>query len=128
MREQFKAARRAAVPVIGVETADQQSLIRGISRCNENVPVMQWDILTGLSPLNQLGAELVTKICGGDDPAIATGNPVEMLTKIMKVPEKTITFMNNSHRFLNEATVSQGICNLRDVYKASGATVVLVAP
>jgi hypothetical protein len=128
MREQFKAARRASVPIIAIETVDQQSLIRGLARCNDSVPVMQWDILTGLAPLNQLGAELVTKICEGDSPAMATGNPVEMLTKIMKVPEKSITFMNNSHRFLNEATVSQGICNLRDVYKASGATVVLVAP
>jgi hypothetical protein len=128
MKEQFIAARRAAVPIIGIETADQQSLIRGIAKCNEAIPVMQWDILTGLNPLNQLGAELINRICDGDSPAIATGNPVEMLSKIIKVPEKTITFMNNAHRFLNEATVSQGICNLRDVYKASGATIVLVAP
>ena len=128
MKENFKAARRASVPIVVIETADQQSLIRGLAKCYENVPVIKWDILTGLAPVNQMAVDVINSICAGDDPAMATGNPVEMLTKIAKVPEKTITFMNNLHRFINEATVSQGLCNLRDVYKGSGATLVGLAP
>jgi SpoVK/Ycf46/Vps4 family AAA+-type ATPase len=128
MLNQFKAARRAAVPIIAIETADQQALVREISKCNENVPVVQWNIINGLVPVNQLGAELVNNICAGDDPAMVTGNPVEMLSKIVKAPEKTIVFMSNMHRFLSEAAISQGICNLRDVFKSSGATLVMLAP
>jgi hypothetical protein len=128
MKEQFKAARRAAVPIIAIETSDQQSTIRNISRCNDNIPVIQWDIISGLSALNQLGVDLVNKICEKDDPAISTGNPAEMLSKIKNVPQKTIIFMNNAHRFISNESVSQGICNLRDIYKSSGSSLVLVAP
>jgi len=128
MKEAFKAARRAAVPLIAIETADQQSLTREITKCNETIPVIQWNIINGLTPMNQPGDELVNHICRGDDPAMVTGNPVEMLSKIVKAPEKTIVFMNNAHRFLSEATVSQGIFNLRDIFKTSGATLVLLGP
>ena len=128
MQEQFKAARRAAVPIIAIETSDQQEVIRKIVKCNETVAIIQWDIINGLSPLNQLGKTLVEKICGDDDPAIITGNPTEMLGKIVNVPEKSIIFMHNAHRFIANETVSQGICNLRDIYKSSGSTLVLIAP
>lgn len=128
MKEQFKSARRAAVPIIAIETLDQQDLIRSISKCNDAIPVVKWDIIKGLSPANQLGTEIISKICNGDDPAIATGNPAEMLSRITSVPEKTIVFMNNAHRFISNESVSQGICNLRDVFKGSGATLVMLAP
>lgn len=128
MQEQFKAARRAAVPIIVIETLDQQDTIRKITLCEKENCVIQWDIINGLSPLNQLGKTLVEKICDNDNPAIATGNPTEMLSKIVNVPEKSIIFMHNAHRFIANETVSQGICNLRDIYKSSGATLVLLAP
>jgi hypothetical protein len=128
MQEQFKAARRAAVPIVVIETLDQQDIIRKIAKCNEKVAVAQWDIINGLSPLNQSGKKMVDKICNDDNPAIATGNPTEMLSKIVDIPEKSIIFMHNAHRFIANETVSQGICNLRDVYKSSGSTLVLLAP
>jgi len=128
MQEQFKAARKAAVPIIAIETLDQQDTIRKIAKCNETVAIIQWDIINGLSPINQLGKTLVEKICDNDNPAIATGNPTEMLSKIVNVPEKSIIFMHNAHRFIANETVSQGICNLRDIYKSSGSTLVLIAP
>ncbi len=128
MKEQFKAARRAAVPIIVIETLDQQSVAREITKCNEKVSCMQWDIIKGLSPLNKLGADLVNSICGSDDPAMVTGNPAEMLGKIVKVPEKTIIFINNAHRFIQNESVGQGVCNLRDIYKSSGSTLVLLCP
>lgn len=128
MKTQFKAARQAAVPIVAIETADQQSVARNLSKCYEKVPVIKWDIIKGLSPMNALGTELINSICAGDDPAMTTGNPAEMLSRITQVPEKTIIFVNNAHRFITNESVSQGICNLRDIYKSSGATLVLLAP
>ena len=121
MKEQFKAARRAAVPIIAIETADQQDVIKGLAKCNNTVPIIQWDVIKGLSPINQAGMEIVTKLCGGDDPAMSTGNPAEFLGKISTVPKETIIFMNNAHRFIANESVSQGICNLRDIFKSNGA-------
>ena len=41
MKTQFKAARRASVPIIVVETADQQSTVISLTKCNETVSCIQ---------------------------------------------------------------------------------------
>lgn len=128
MKTQFKAARQAAVPIVVIETLDQQNAARNITLCNEKVPVIQWDIIKGLSAMNKLGQKIVKNICQDDDPAISTGNPAEMLAKVAGVAENSIIFMHNAHRFIENESVSQGICNLRDIYKSSGTTLVLLAP
>lgn len=128
MKDQFKAARQAAVPIVVIETLDQQNAVRTIATCNSEIPVIQWDIIKGLSAVNALGKKIVEDICKDDDPAISTGNPSEMLSKIITVEQNAIIFMHNAHRFIENESVSQGICNLRDVYKSSGTTLVLLAP
>jgi hypothetical protein len=128
MKKHFKAARRAAVPIIAIETADQQNTAREISLCYTTVPIIQWDVIRGISPVNPLGRVVVNELCSGEDPAMATSNPAEMLIKATEVPEKTIVLMNNAHRFIDNEVVSQGLCNLRDIYKTRGATLVLLAP
>jgi len=55
MKKHFKAARRAAVPIIAIETADQQNTAREISLCYTTVPIIQWDVIRGISPVNPLG-------------------------------------------------------------------------
>lgn len=125
---QFKATRRAAVPVVAIETFDQQGTIAELTKCYENFPVMVWDVIRGLVPANSLGQEVINAIANGEDPAMVTGNPAEMLNRIINAPERSIIFMQNAQRFINNDAVAQGICNLRDVFKSTGATLVLVVP
>jgi hypothetical protein len=131
--EQFKATRRAAVPIVGIETVDQQGTIKSIITevTNGTTPTAQWDIIRGLTPVNTEGRSLCSMINGDMEPAMATGNPAECLSKLANsdaIPERTIIFFHNAHRFIDNESVAQGICNLRDLYKAIPATLVLLAP
>ena len=135
--EQFEAARRAAVPIIAVETFDQQSTVRIIAKAmNGRGPVLQWDCVRGLSALNDKAKAIVKQACqtpeGPMDPAMATSNPSEMLAKMGAdafQKESTMLFMMNAHRFLEtDPVVAQGLCNLRDIYKSNESHVVLCGP
>lgn len=128
MLKQFKATRRAAVPIVAIETFDQQGTINLLIKCYETIPVIIWDVIRGIVPANGLGRQVVEELCQGDDPAMVTGNPAEMLSRIIRVPNRTIIFMQNAHRFIQNEAVAQGICNLRDVFKGTGATLVLTMP
>ena len=135
MIDQFKSARRAAVPILAIETFDQQETIRTIGKTvNGDYPVMSWDIIRGLTALNNQAVEVVNEICQGENPAIATGNPAEMLAKVPNVPAKTIIFFMNVHRYFANTdptavvSISQGIMNLRDIYKAKGMMLILLGP
>lgn len=129
--ESFKATRRAAVPVVAVETFDQQGTIQKIMaevNGHNEFPIMQWDIIRGLVPLNDMAVLTIREICKDEEPQMVTSSPPEMLGRILNVPERAITFLYNAHRFYNHEAVSQGICNIRDAYKSIGATLVLLMP
>lgn len=135
MFNQFKAARNASVPILAIETFDQQATIRTIGTAlNGDAPIMSWDIIRGLTPLNNPASDVVSTICQNENPAIATGNPAEMLAKVPSVPAKSIIFFMNVHRYFasNDPTavvsISQGMMNLRDVYKSKRAMLVLLGP
>ena len=43
--DQFKAARRASVPLVAVTTMDQQVTVRGLAELiNGDTPVLVWDM------------------------------------------------------------------------------------
>jgi hypothetical protein len=122
--EQFKAARRAAVPIIAIETVDQQNTIRTIG--------VETNGIRGLTPLNEPAEAVINSISGEQDPSMFT-NPSEMLSKAILIPSKAVLFMSNAHRFLNRAGqgsefVAQGVGNVREVFKANGATLILLGP
>jgi hypothetical protein len=132
MIEQWKRARRASVPIVAIETVDQQATRQAIlSTINgSGVAVVDWDILRGVRALNNVALSSMSKICNKQDPE-SLSNPAEMLLAVTKAPERTIVFMSNAHRYFtgdNAASVVQGIANIRDEYKATGATLVLLTP
>jgi len=146
MITQFKAARRAAVPLIAIETLDQQGTAKLLAETlNGSFPVLTWDIIRGMAAMNPPGAKVLTEFCkvkdpySGDvtmqDPAIATANPGEMLAKVGAIAPKlgaamtkACIIMFNAHRVMDNETVAQGVANLRGVFEASGATLVLLCP
>ena len=130
--DKIKAAKTAGVPIIGIETVDPAATISMIRAAFSKMALVQWDIVRGLTPVNETGEAIVKNICGDDSPALATGNPTEMLSKIVDVPGKTIIFMHQANALLESQDagvalpVSQGIWNLRDVFKAKGAILILM--
>lgn len=123
MIESLKAAKRVAVPIVAIETLDQQNTARTIAQTFSNLPVIAWDLLNGARSLNN--ADSIVSQMGGE---INTMNPAEMLAKASIIKDKIIICMFNAHRILEDATVDQGIGNLRNLYKSTGAMLVLLGP
>lgn len=140
--EQFKAVRRAGVPICAIETADPAACIttckKALNGRAETDPLFQWDFVNALVGLNEVAANKVGDI--GD--AITTGNPSECLKMFcaaaMKQEKKgndtfsflqdAILFYHNGQRFADDPAVMQAIWNCRDVLKAAHATLVLLTP
>lgn len=125
----IKSVRRAGVPLVALETADPAMAIAAIRRAlngkGDAMPVMQWDIVRGLIGVNDAGAQVCSEM---DASPINTGNPTECLTLLQKLPQDSIVFWHNGHRYLDNVSVIQGLWLLRDTLKAIHGTVILLGP
>lgn len=129
----LKAIRRAGVPLAAFESADAAATVRGCisalngkasaARGEEALPLIQWDIARGLAGLNKPGKAAIKWY----DPL---SHPLPEILKNLadSVPDRGVVFLLNVHRFFDRDGVTQGLWNLRDAFKASGATCVLVSP
>lgn len=136
----IKDVRRACVPIVLYETADPAATIRTITMelngQSDKTPILQHDIIRGLDGLNDAGRKALRAIMNDDDPALSTGNPVDCLARLYKVTtddnsntplRKSVIFMHNAHKGLEDVSKIQAIWNLRDPFAAIGATLVLLA-
>ncbi len=127
----FKLARRAGVPVIALETPDPAATISACckamnSKYEESI-VCRWDIIRGLTGVNDLGEQFAKEI--SPDGAVQTGNPSECLSLIAgQNPKEFVLFFSNAHRFIGNESVAQAVWNLRDPFKYSHSAIVLLAP
>lgn len=143
----FKAARRAAVPILVIESADPASCMRQIRIAAKSAPLICWDKTQGFTPKNKEGEAALTEAIGpaDDDSGNATNawsilEPETAIKAAARFPGKTSTsggtilFFLNAHLFLDRqlyneaASVIQGFWNLRDLYKQNTRTVVLLVP
>ncbi len=127
----LKPYRNAGVPILAIETADPGALIKSAVRSlngKSNVtPVMQWDIVNGLTGLNDPGNELARQV--GPNGALDTGNPTECLSKLCADgTEQAITFFHMAGRFLDNPSLVQAVWLCRDAFKARACTLVLLGP
>jgi hypothetical protein len=128
---QFQKGRSVGVPIMGIETPDQEATIRVLAATGKNgkAAMIGWDIVRGFTAMNEAGAAVLAKIAS--DPTELKGrtvNVVEALDLAVGFPDDAIVFARNIHRVIDEAGVSQAIANLRDGNKAKGRTLVLLAP
>jgi hypothetical protein len=125
---QFKAARKAATPLLAIRTADQFATIQELSRSLKGEPILvQWDILMGMNGMNKLGEQAV-ELCLGGKPVATSTRPDAMLTYAVKLPTKGIIFMKNAHNYLTDVMTRQGIINLRDIFKSTRRTLIMLGP
>lgn len=140
---QFRQARFVSVPLIAVNTFDPAETIRTLTWAildsatlaevsTDSVndfellphPVLKWDAGHGLLPLNKPASAFHEQYIGAKQNT--TINTAETLRILERAPEKTLCFIQAAHRFLNNDFVAQGVWNLRDKWKATGSTLVLL--
>lgn len=125
--QQFRAARRVSTPILNIRTPDPASsiaLISGVLK-TESTPLILWDTMRGLVGLSDLGKQEISRLLGEVSPS-AVVSPVEVLTSFYRATEDAVLVLSNAHRFWSDPAVVQGIWNVRDVFKAHGATLVLL--
>jgi len=136
----IKAIRRAAVPLVAIETADPRATMEDTAKAlngkADETPIVLWDACNGLTGINPKGEEYAQEVGGepGGERYMKTGNPVEALKLVANTaPKKLLAFMANAHLCLTQAGqpnlgVIQAVWNCRDPFKSRGATLVLLAP
>ena len=122
--EKFRHARRAGVPLVAINTPDSRDTMETLaSLANGKSPVVCWDCIAGLRPVNEAGREVIA----GVDAEQAAGNPIGFLELAADLPDGTVACMLQADAWINEPPVIQGVWNLRDPYKRSRRTLVLLA-
>lgn len=129
---QFRAIRRAAVPLCAIESADPAQTIadclKQLNGKTEELALCEWDIIRALISIE--GSERGKGFVATANPnGTECMNPAECL-KILadKAPENTIVFWHNAQRFIDNVDVLQGFWNVRDVFKVKRSTLVLLGP
>jgi hypothetical protein len=122
---QLAAIRRTSAPLVAMCTVDAPHTVATVTALfPPELPIAQWDVVRGITPITQAGADIVTALNSKGDAT----NPVAMLKNAPQMPQKSVLFAHNLHLFMNQPGVVQALANLRDVLKSSGATLILLAP
>lgn len=126
--EPFKAARRVGTPLIAIRTPDPAATITAVKDgfTEHPPPLLQWDVVRGLVGINPVGQAALSAL--GSDIAQVSQHPVEALALATRLPDRSILFLQNAHRYMDQPAVAQAIWNLRDLFKATGRTLVLLCP
>lgn len=130
----FKTARKAGVPIMGIETADPAATIRACAKTRNGAPdtFFQWNMIQGLRPILTGNQEVDARnkaLAETIGTEAETQNFTVCLDLIAKNPPKACTFfMMNAHAAFNDYSALQAIWNLRDELKTRGSTLVLMGP
>ena len=141
----FKATLRSGVPLVCVQSGDPASVIQQVLAItqekdtdNYDTPILSWDIASGLKLWSntEKGKEALRALlsAAGNVPQEKVTDPVASIKLLKYLPRKSIVFIMNGHRLLHarnlipEAVIGQALWNLRDEFKASRRTAVILSP
>lgn len=144
----YQRALEAGVPLLAITTPDPAMTIESLvpvrppALRDKPYAVLQWDVcngvtLTAVERTRLPGAskssllqsqQALTALVPDTGGAAALRNLGQALTKFRDVPSDTIIFVHNAHRFLHDTAIVQGIWQLRDLFKAEGQMLILLAP
>jgi hypothetical protein len=132
---------RAAVPLLAIQTADPAEIIRLVvaesSNNEKTYPVLAWDCIHGITPLNEEALNLAASLNSNQEPAIATGNPIEMLRSLERIKDdetasKTRIVALGMADVLADPSAGiparQALWNLRDTLSQQGAILIMTVP
>lgn len=136
--KQFLAARAAGTPLIAVTTPDVQATQAMLSQPSDKErarraekglhPRISWDCIAGFQALNDEGSIVLSAL---KPEQVKTVKPTSMLIIAHELPKLTVLFVHNPQRFFDARFpdshgIIQGIANLRDVYKNTLRSLVLL--
>ena len=127
----FKIARRAAVPIMAIETADPAATIRNCGLARNGTPdaFLAWDCVRGCVALpgkSAKEAKAIEELLGG--PAQTQNLPACLDALRANAPQNCTVFLLNAHAALGDPTALQAIWNCRDDLKSAGSSIVLMGP
>ena len=129
----WKRLRQVSTPLVAIETADQDALVRRIRDVEEAEDFLcyEWDFVRGLrgsTPKAQkAAAEVIPVPEDPDDPPPLT-DPAEALIAAERLPADSVLLYHNAHRFVQDAKITQALLNLKVENRANGRCVALVCP
>lgn len=127
--ETMKSVRIAGVPLVAIETSEPAGAFEIVKTALNGrfdaMTVVVWNLMQGLNPANQKSIGWASEANNGNDPALETARPDEMLRRLVKLPESGVAVCFGAEKMLADITVRQGLWNLRDIYKTSGRTVIM---
>jgi hypothetical protein len=125
--EQFLAARRVGVPLIGIESSDpaatMKTLLKECCETPNKAALMLWNSADGVIGYNAAGDKAAAIL--NDNAEIAA--PITFLTSLTGIPKYSIIGMQAATDWFDNAVVRQAIWNLRDKFKKIGCTLVMLA-
>lgn len=131
LNEKIRAARRASVPLVVVETPDAAACVRTLVQDSSLAAVadtetswVSWDCADGLKPLGNSGVAAVALISSGEQIA----DPATLLLAIRKAPPGSVVIFHNAQRFIGDTLIMQAILNLRDLFKQNFRMLILMGP
>ena len=129
---ELKRVRNVGVPLIAITTADQPNTVKQLREgLNGKSPLILWDIIRGFSGLNDKGTDTLTALIqslGGEGAEMGLTNFVFAMTEALKLDERSCVLVENGHRFIDEPPAIQALMNLRDAFKSTRRTIVLLGP
>lgn len=126
--KQVKQARAKGVPLIGINTSDQQATVAALRQELPDVPLIEWDFCQSFIAYGNEAQALLSAILDGKDVRTFTGKPPDALQAVGKKAVECMLLFHNAQRYLDALPVVQAIANLREIFKASGATLILLGP
>lgn len=127
----MRRARARGVPIIFVTTPDQFATTALLAReikangGGEDLPNFSWDIARGWRPWNEPAEKALGKI-PQQERNKAKIDPAAAIQLAERFPPQSMAMIFNAPRYLQAASVMQSVANLRDPYKASRRTLVLM--
>ena len=127
--DDLKYARAVGAPIIAIATADQPSMMTSLQKgLNGAAPLLVWDCVQGYRALNDAGASARQHLESKGFDLLSLTDATAALVAAAALPTKSIVLMLNAHRFLDRTEPMQALMNLRDDFKNSRRTVVLLGP
>lgn len=127
-QEQFRRARGCSIPLVSARSADTvstvQSIIGSLNGKQDRTPLLQWDVMRGISGVNELGKQTIAELLNGQDAAMVSARPTDAFGILATVPEDSICMLHNLHLFWDDKPTLQAILNLRDRFKSIGSMLI----
>lgn len=132
----IKAARRAGAPLILIPTPDQPAvmsrIVEGFAGNGATPPIIGWSPLAGFAALNPPAAPVLAKVEPPGEPGYPQPS-ADLATALLMAPrfdERTILILPHAGRAIEDGGLRAvaGMLALRDPYKATARTLVLLAP